>query len=90
MRFDRFFRRPGSNSSSPVPPTPISSRRTSDRSIEQSLSFSDSSTREPNHRSHPVMSRTEYIHALQQRMQLMEQVPTSSFYDSYAGEFDVC
>lgn len=35
------------------------------------------------------MSRVEYINALEARMEQMEKVPTSSFYQSYAGEFDV-
>lgn len=34
-------------------------------------------------------NRDAYIAALEARMRQMEKVPTSSFYHSYAGEFDV-
>lgn len=37
----------------------------------------------------PALSRKEYIRALEARMERMERVSTSSFYHSYAGEFDV-
>lgn len=91
MRFDRFRRRMPSPAnplpSSPSPPAYINHQEDiSSVSASPSLRASHCASQQPE--STPT-TRSSYIRALEARMEQMEKVPTSSFYHSYAGEFDV-
>lgn len=98
MRFD-MFRRRGAPPPSPLPPsayrssspssyTPSPSRwLSSDR--PRTSAGSDHNASRSSSPSTSASSRAEFIAVLQARMELMEKVPTGSFSQSYAGEFDV-
>lgn len=96
MRFDLFRRRTAHPSPSSLPATPFrpvsqspptSRWASSDR--QRSVADSSSTAIKPAPLQLPASSRSEYIRALEARMEQMEKIPTSSFYHSYAGEFDV-
>lgn len=100
MRFDRFRHRSHNPPPSPLPAsafrsTPsLTSSPTRWFSLERHRSAPttpspDSVPSVPKIQHPPTMSRTDYIGALEARMDHMEKVPTSSFYQTYAGEFDV-
>lgn len=85
MRFDRFRRRPAPPPS-PAPPSPLPSARSGSGFRD---AFYDDTHSSPPPLKPVLMSRKTYMRNLQARMEQMERVPTRSFFQSYAGEFDV-
>lgn len=82
IRFDRLRRRPGAGGA--APPTPMPGGGAADwfdRDVGGGGGGSPLAMK--------VMSRREYIRELGERMAQLDRVPTRSFSNSYAGEFDV-
>lgn len=99
MRFD-MFRRRGAPPPSPLPPsayrssspssyTPSSPSRWLSSDRPRTSAGSEHNASRSSSPSTSASSRAEFIAVLQARMELMEKVPTGSFSQSYAGEFDV-
>ena len=91
MRFDRLRRRSPPANPTPIPPSPLPTPFTYERDdfCDSSVSYDSTPDSRSPLPSHPTYTRNDYIRALEARMEQMEKVPTSSFFHSYAGEFDV-